>query len=248
MNAACQHNNGRVELVPGRESGAIVYDRQILSEPSAELFDAPKWNGLATLISGKGGRGAAWFVDAEFGSAVLRHYRRGGWAAKISDDRYLWRDEKSVRSFHEFHFMQALREKNLPVPRPIAALYSKSGLFYRASILIQRIPDVKSFLDCMHQQTESAPWALLGKTIAGFHKAGARHADLNALNILLDARQKVWLIDWDKATQQNSPGTWCVEVLQRLQRSLLKYRGKVDEETVLAGMKALRTAHDLEME
>jgi 3-deoxy-D-manno-octulosonic acid kinase len=248
MNVAIQHNYGSVELMPGLESGAIVYDKQVLSEPSADLFDAVKWNGLATLVSGKGGRGAAWFIKAEFGDAVLRHYRRGGWAAKISDDRYLWRDEKSVRSFHEFHFMQALVEKKMPVPIPIAAMYSKSGVFYRASILIQRIPDVKSFLDCVHQQTESAPWALLGKTIAAFHKAGAHHADLNAQNILLDAKQKIWLIDWDKAIQQTIPGTWCVEVLQRLQRSLLKYRGEVDEETILTGMKTLRAAHDKEME
>lgn len=248
MNAANENENGRLELIPGLESGAIVFDTQVLSKPNADLFNVAKWNGSATLVAGKGGRGAAWFVNTEFGQVVLRHYRRGGWAARISDSSYLWRDEKSVRSIHEFHFMQALREKNLPVPKPVAAMYSKSGLFYRAAILIERIPDVRSFLDCVHQQTESAPWAALGKTLAGFHKQGAQHADLNAQNILLDAGQKIWLIDWDKAVQKSGPGPWCNEVLQRLQRSLIKYRGEVGEDTIMAGMQILRTVHDAEVE
>jgi len=141
-----------------------------------------------------------------------------------------------------------LAEKKLPVPKPIAAMYLIRGLLYRAGILIERIPDAGSFLDCVHQQTESAPWTALGKTIAAFHKVGAKHADLNAQNILMDAGQNIWLIDWDKATVQTVAGSWCVDVLQRLQRSLLKYRGEVGEETILAGMQVLRAAHDAEME
>ena len=248
MNVANQNESGRVELISGHDSGLIVFDKQVLSKPNADLFDATKWNGLATLIGGKGGRGAAWFVNAEFGQMVLRHYRRGGWAAKISDARYLWRDESSARSIHEFHFMQALREKNLSVPKPIAAMVLKKALFYRAAILVERIPNVLSFLECVHQQTESAPWAALGKIMADFHKAGAQHADLNAQNILLDADQKIWLIDWDKAQFQSKAGPWCIEVLQRLQRSLMKYRGEVSEETIQSGMQILRVAHDTEME
>jgi 3-deoxy-D-manno-octulosonic acid kinase len=134
------------------------------------------------------------------------------------------------------------------VPKPVAAMYSRSGLFYSAAILIERIQDSRSFLDCVHAQTESAPWAELGKCIARFHKVGARHADLNAQNILLDPANKIWLIDWDRAGLQAKPGQWCIDVLQRLQRSLLKYRGEVGEETIVAGMQILRAAHDAELE
>ena len=248
MNPENTSANGRFEIKQGLESGVIVFDRQIASNPAINWFDATSYGSAANLVSGNGGRGAAWFVKTEFGDAVLRHYRRGGWAAKISDARYLWRDESSARSIHEFYFMQSLREKNLSVPKPIAAMVLRKGLFYRAAILIERIPNVQSFLECVHQQTESAPWAALGKTIATFHKVGAQHADLNAQNILLDADLKIWLIDWDKAQFQTKAGPWCVEVLQRLQRSLMKYRGEVGEETIRAGMQILRVAHDTEME
>lgn len=239
--------DGRLEVTQGAESGAILFDASFASNPKIDWFDPKKWGAAATLV-GAGGRGAAWFVKAGFGNAVLRQYRRGGWAAKISDSRYLWRDENSTRSFHEFRFMQMLGEKNLPVPKPVAAMYLRRGIFYRASILVEQIPGVQSFLDCVHRQTESAPWAELGKIIAAFHKAGARHADLNSQNILIDADRKIWLIDWDKATMQATAGPWCADVLQRLQRSLLKYRGEVGEETILASMQILRAAHDAEME
>ena len=55
-----------------------------------------------------GGRGAAWFVDGPFGGAVLRHYLRGGLAARISRDRHLWRGADRMRSFAEFRLLRAL--------------------------------------------------------------------------------------------------------------------------------------------
>ena len=249
MDSSNATTNSRVPIHQQGEHGAIVFDIGLWRQADSAFFDSAHYGDQANSVSGKGGRGAAWFVTGDFGDALLRHYRRGGWAAKISDARYLWRDESGTRSIHELHFMQALREKSLPVPKPIAAMYLKKGLFYRAAILIVRIPNVRSFLECVHQQTESAPWVTLGKTIAAFHKVGAQHADLNAQNILLDSDQKIWIIDWDKAKFQTGVDSkWHSDVLNRLQRSLLKYRGSISEETILAGMKQLRAAHDTEIE
>lgn len=246
MNSNTATVNRRLEFK--HEASVILFDTSLANSPEIAWFDPGNWREAARPVSGKGGRGSAWFIGAEFGEAVLRHYRRGGWAAKISHDRYLWRDESTVRSVHEFHFMQALIDKDLPVPKPIAAMFIKSGLFYRAAILMQCIPQARSFLEYVHEKTDSAPWAAVGKAIARFHKVGAQHADLNAQNILLDANEKIWLIDWDKARFQAGPGPCCVDVLQRLERSVLKYRGEVDEQTIQTGMQVLHAAHDAELE
>jgi 3-deoxy-D-manno-octulosonic acid kinase len=45
---------------------------------------------------------------------------------------------------------------------------------------------------------------------------------LNANNILLNAQNEVFIIDWDKCALEAAPGAWCEKVLARLQRSLLK--------------------------
>jgi 3-deoxy-D-manno-octulosonic acid kinase len=238
----------RVSMNTDQGSGAMLCDMKFSQTLTEAWFDVPSYAEKAVPVTAKGGRGAAWFVEGIFGQAVLRHYRRGGLVAKLSERDYFWKDEASTRSFHEFHFLCALQAKNLPVPMPIAAQYTKKGLFYRASLLMQRIPDVKSFQDVVHQQTESAPWEKLGRAIAVFHRHGAQHADLNAQNILIDKNETVWLIDWDKAQFQNATGRWCYDNLDRLQRSLLKYRGTLDMAMIESGMQRLRAAHDKDIE
>jgi 3-deoxy-D-manno-octulosonic acid kinase len=237
-----------VPIKTDRHQGAMLCDPAFASLASNAWFDAASYGERAVPVSKKAGRGAAWFVEADFGPAVLRHYRRGGLIAKISERDYIWKDESSTRSFHEFRFLQALCKKNMSVPRPIAAQYLRKGLFYQASLLMQRIPDVTSFQDIVHQQTETAPWEALGHAIAKFHRLGAQHADLNAQNILFDKEQTIWLIDWDKAQFQKKTGPWCEDILNRLKRSLLKYRGQLDERIIESGMQRLRAAHDKDIE
>ncbi len=99
----------------GSRHRAILFDRERLRQAEVGLFSPQHWGSKARPV-GEGGRGSAWFIDAPFGASVLRHYLRGGLAAKISHDQYLWRGSDRTRSFAEFRLMRALREKKLPVP------------------------------------------------------------------------------------------------------------------------------------
>jgi 3-deoxy-D-manno-octulosonic acid kinase len=223
--------------------GAILFDASQLRQVDPRWFDPQQWGDRARSVEGSG-RGGAWFIDASYGPCVLRQYRRGGWAARFSEDRHLWQGASHVRSFAEFRLLRDLRRKGLPVPAPIAASYLRRGLGYRASILLERILGVRSLADLASSSPDETPWAAAGSMIARFHRAGLDHADLNAHNLLFDADGKGWLIDLDRSKLRIPETAWREANLSRLKRSVSKVcraRPRVDVE---AGHARLRAAYD----
>lgn len=201
------------------------------------------WGDQARPVD-SGGRGGAWFVDGPFGAAVLRQYLRGGWAARLSHDRYLWRGANKVRSFAEFRLLRELLAHKLPVPRPIAARYLRDGPTYRASILLERLVGVRSLADRAAVAGRDAPWEETGRLVARFHRAGLDHADLNAHNILFDAAGSGWLIDFDRGVLRIPATAWREANLSRLKRSLLKLRGARSIVAIDGDFARLRGAYD----
>ena len=231
-------------LTPFRDSrgyGAILFDRSQIRQPEPEWFSSAYWGDAAQPVP-EGGRGGAWFIETGEGDAFLRHYLRGGMAARLSRDGHLWRGISRVRSFAEFRLMRILREKKLPVPMPFAAWYRREGLKYRAAILMQRLPGVQPLATLAAQ--ESVPWDAAGLLIARFHRVGLDHADLNAHNLLFDDNGNGWMIDFDRSQMRIPATPWREANLQRLQRSLRKQRGARSNEQVDAGFAQLRAAYD----
>lgn len=199
----------------------MLFDPDAVGAPSPALLD-PAAYGDAASESGRGGRGAVWYVRGPAGEAVLRHYRRGGAVARVSRDLYFFHGEARTRPFREFLLLQRLRDKGLPVPRPLAAGYRRSGAWYRADILTQRIAGARSLAERVRQGAMDAlAWERVGRMLARFHAAGAFHADLNAHNLLFDADDAPWLIDFDRGALRR-PGRWRAANLARLHRSLRK--------------------------
>jgi 3-deoxy-D-manno-octulosonic acid kinase len=225
-----------------RGEGGIVFDPARLRQADWRVFE-PAQYAQAEPVGGAGGRGSAWFVVGEAGPAVLKHYRRGGWMARVSRDAYLWRGREHVRSLREFALLRTMHDAGLPVPAPLAAGWRRAGLAYRASLLTQRLAGVDSFVASVRQRGAAAPWDAVGAVVARFHARGLRHADLNAHNVLLDATDAVFVIDWDKATREAGAGAWCDGVLARLERSLRKQLPEVDAAVLADGMRRLRAAH-----
>jgi 3-deoxy-D-manno-octulosonic acid kinase len=239
MHTAADH---RQAFRDGDGEGSIVFDATRLRQATGALFDPHAYGDAAREVSGRGGRGAAWFVDGEFGAGVLRHYRRGGWAARASRDGYLWQGESRVRSLREFALLRRLRAFGLPVPAPIAAMYLRRGWHYRAAILVERIAGARSLVEAVN--AGDAPWSAVGEVIAQAHRHHAHHADLNANNVLLDRVAAPWLIDWDRGRVEAAGGAWQQRVLARLQRSLAKECTTVPAARLEDGMAQLRRAHD----
>ncbi|NYF37496.1 3-deoxy-D-manno-octulosonic acid kinase [Stenotrophomonas sp. JAI102] len=228
----------------GRGIGAILFDREALRQAEMSLFSPAHWGERARPV-GDGGRGGAWFVDAPLGHAVLRQYLRGGLAAKLSRDHYIWRGANRTRSFAEFRLMRALHAQKLPVPRPIAAFYMREGLRYKAAILMERLEGVRSLADRALVAGRGAPWEETGRLIARFHRVGLDHADLNAHNILFDANGHGWLIDFDRGVLRIPATRWRERNLKRLLRSLIKLRGERSHDDVEKDYARLRRAYDL---
>ncbi|MDQ3205583.1 MAG: 3-deoxy-D-manno-octulosonic acid kinase [Pseudomonadota bacterium] len=233
-------------LTPFRDDsgyGAILFDLTQVRQAQAEWFSPSAWGEKARPVD-SGGRGGAWFVDAPFGPSLLRRYLRGGMVAHVNREHYLWKGSNATRSFAEFRLTRTIAEKGVPVPRPIAAYYRRSGLGYQAAILLERLEDVRSLADRAVVAGDGAPWEEAGRLIARAHRAGLDHADLNAHNLLFKSSGQGWVIDLDRGQVRIPDTRWRERNLARLRRSLIKLRGNRTPAEVERDFKRLRAAYD----
>jgi 3-deoxy-D-manno-octulosonic acid kinase len=204
------------------QDGAMLYDASRASNATAALFDVDAWRAAGALAATSAGRGAAYFIAADGREWVLRHYRRGGWIAHLTPDRYVWTGEAKTRPFREWRLLRDLYDAGLPVPAPVAAQYRRSGLTYCGDLITERIAHAQPLSSLLQQAPlPAAIWQRVGACIRRFHDAGACHADLNAHNVLLDDDGRVFVVDFDRGSRR-APGSWRIANLARLKRSLLK--------------------------
>jgi 3-deoxy-D-manno-octulosonic acid kinase len=182
-------------------------------------FESRYWIARGALLGNPAGRGGATLFEHAGRRFVLRHYRRGGLAARISNDRYLWLGEERARPVAEIQLTLKMHAAGLPVPAPLAARYEHEGISYRADIITEYLPDTRSLAECLQQGELGLPaWTAIGRCIRRFHDYGLCHVDLNAHNILLRG-DEVFLVDFDRCSRRN-PGLWRDANLARLRRSL----------------------------
>lgn len=219
QNAAYQQN---------QQNGAHYwFDPEFFSEINAQHFQSQWWQQQQAVIGSSTGRNTAYFVKHGEHKLVLRHYYRGGLVGKILHDQFWLQPVAQSRAMQEYQLLSWMRSQGLAVPRPVAASYQRSGLIYRANLLIELIPDSKDLAAILQQRVITASeWQAVGAAIAQMHQLGVYHSDLNCRNIMLDAAGKVWLIDFDKCNRR-SPGEWTEQNLARLLRSFNKEKGKL---------------------
>lgn len=198
----------------------ILYDPALLPAISPEWLDPEFWRIRNSVVAELGGRGQALHIDTPIGAAVLRQYRRGGQAARISRDRYLFTGYRRSRGFAEWRLLYRLYWQGLPVPVPLLAGCQRCGVFYRAALITGLIPASKSLAE-VADSLELSDWRILGTTLGQFFEAGVIHADLNAHNILTDSEGRWYLIDFDRARIGKAP-VRAGAMLKRLFRSLDK--------------------------
>jgi 3-deoxy-D-manno-octulosonic acid kinase len=207
-------------------TGVMLADPNGLGNPqpsaAESLFDPNYWSARRELSIVSGGRGSAWFVGPAAQPLVLRHYRRGGFIARLSQDRYWWSGEDRVRAFAEWRLLDYLAQRGLRVPKPVAAFYRRAGMTYRCDLITQRIVNAQSLSAALARTPlPENTWRSIGTAIVRLHSHGVDHADLNAHNILLDDKPDISVIDFDRG-RLRAPGQWTLGNLRRLERSLAK--------------------------
>ncbi|WP_165312548.1 3-deoxy-D-manno-octulosonic acid kinase [Vibrio ziniensis] len=223
-------------------SSLIWYDDSLIANPEHALFDASYWQQEDKIIGSATGRGTTWFIQLEHCAAALRHYRRGGLFGKLVKDHYWFSGWQKTRSIAEFQLLQVLREAGVNVPRPIAARAVRNGFSYQADLLSEKVPNAQDLVDILKQGALSAEmYQKIGVEIRKMHDAQVNHTDLNIHNILIDDKQQVWIIDFDKC-QQQAGDDWKSANIDRLKRSFLKEQNRYnivwnnsDFEAVIAG-------------
>jgi 3-deoxy-D-manno-octulosonic acid kinase len=202
--------------------GAMLYDASRCGQPDERIFEHGPWRARGLLQETAAGRGTVAFVRDGERRWVLRHYRRGGLAARLLGDAYLWTGADRTRAFREWRLLRDLRAAGLPVPVPVAARYVRSGLVYRADLITEELPVRLTLAQALQTAPlDARAWRAIGGCVGRLHARGVHHADLNAHNLLLGPQGEVYVLDFDRG-RIRARGPWEQTVLERLQRSLRK--------------------------
>lgn len=207
-----------------------LFDEKQIEEFTPNMLTPQYWHEKGAITGSAQGRGTTWFVQYkrkssdEFKHWVLRHYYRGGIVGKLLSDSYLYTSQKNTRAAKEFALLAHMQTLELPAPKPIAYKISRHGFFYRADLLSSRIINSQDLVAILSDRVVSDNlWKEIGKTIKHFHDHNIYHHDLNAHNILIDAQNNVYLIDFDRCEiRATNQGSWQKSNMARLQRSFLK--------------------------
>lgn len=198
----------------------IIYDQQFPFKQ--DYLDRSK---LSSAECSEGGRCPANFFDIAGKEYLIKHYYRGGFPARWFDDNYLYTGHRRVRAVREWYLLHQLHHWHLPVPRPFATTYLRSGLFYTADLIVESCRPARPLSAWLSEAPlDQKLWALIGRTLRRFHDKNVYHADLNAHNILLLPDQgKVFLVDFDRGAIRQR-GRWQTANLERLLYSCRKLK------------------------
>lgn len=206
---------------------AILYNEDLLREFSPLIFHrcAIKRAGQVSCT----GRGETFFFRHRDTELVHKRYQRGGLYRFFVKETYLYLSLPLTRMWQEFNLLTRMHHGGLPVPEPVAVrCYRCKGFGYRGDLITRRIDQADTLAGrLLAGPLPGQTWRRIGRTIRAFHEACINHADLNAGNIMIDAKHAVWLIDFDKSrVESQAAGEWQEGNLSRLLKSLNKMRGR----------------------
>lgn len=191
-----------------------------------------------------GGRGAAHRVRLPGGlPAVLRCNRRGGWLARVVRETYVG---PAARPFRELAVAAEARRRGVAAAEVLAARV-EGRLAYRGAIVTAEVPEAVPVVEALRVADGDRRRALataVARAVAGMHRAGVFHADLNLTNLVTGPAPglAVTVLDFDRARVGRAPlGR---RARQRNLRRLARSLRKLDPAGQLAAPADVAAFHD----
>ena len=173
------------------------------------------------------GRDAAYAVTLPQATArvVVRHNRHGGLFGSLTGDLFF----APTRAPQELELSLELSRLGVPTPEIVAyVLYPPGGLLQRSDVVSKEITggrDLAEILVSDGGPERAAAFAATAHLLGALARAGARHADLNAKNVLL-TYETAYVLDVDRVTFGETHEAAFEANLARLSRSLRKWHDR----------------------
>lgn len=133
------------------------------------------------------------------GAVIVKHYRRGGILANLITQSYL--RATKTRSQIEFEQMQHIRAKGVSAPKPVAYAY-RGNLFYKAWLVSLEIIHSQTMAEFSRTEPNRVANVMdaLNRQVRILVDNQIMHADFHPGNILVDSKEQIYIIDFDKCT------------------------------------------------
>jgi len=211
-----------------------------LTEPQLRtltgLFHLPAKTGDVSIL---GGRTSVTLAKLDgIGPVVIKYYRRGGLLRYIIKHRYLKLGK--TRAQREFELLHTVSNLGINVPEPIA--YAHRGrLLYRAWLITREIYQPLSLVRLSLQDENKARQAMESviEQISILIKNSILHVDLHPGNVVVDQKDRVFLVDFDKGhVYQGNKSKLQDRYISRWQRAVNKHKlPKILSEMMQAGLR-----------
>lgn len=187
-----------------------------------QLFNQPTQSADSTL----GGRGSVNFTKLEgIGSIVVKFYTRGGFNRHFNKRTYLKLSSKT-RCQIEYEMLKTVRALNVMAPEPIVWA-CKGNLVYRGWLVTREVKQQHTLAQLSHidEGETSRAMDFVTAQVATLIEQGIHHVDLHPGNVLVDHKNRVFLLDFDKAHYTHKgPSQLRDRYLQRWHRAVVKHR------------------------
>lgn len=131
------------------------------------------------------------------GSVVIKYYRRGGLVRYLVKQKYLKCGK--TRGQKEYELLQKVRNLGINTPEPIVFAY-RGRLFYQAWLVTKEIKQHQTLAQISLSNKNRARILMkeVVKQVSMLIKNSILHVDLHPGNIIVDKRNQIYLLDFDK--------------------------------------------------